>query len=46
MPFKSLAQRRFMYAKYPQLAKEWEQKTTDKNLPEKVNKEDQEDGSK
>lgn len=37
MPFKSLAQARFMFAKHPQMAKEWAAKTTGK-LPERVNK--------
>jgi hypothetical protein len=37
MPFKSEAQRRLMWAKYPQMAKEWESKTPKgKQLPEKV----------
>lgn len=39
MPFKSKAQRRFMYAKHPKLAKEFEEKTSKgKKLPEKVKK--------
>jgi hypothetical protein len=39
MPFKSKAQRKFMYAKHPEMAKEWENKTPkDKKLPEKVKK--------
>lgn len=38
MPFKSEAQRRWMYAKYPKMAAEWEKKTKDKSLPEKVKK--------
>lgn len=38
MPFKSKAQRRFMYAKHPEMAKEWEDKTKKKKLPEKVKK--------
>lgn len=37
MPFKSEAQRRFMWAKHPEMAKEWEAKTT-QPLPEKVKK--------
>jgi hypothetical protein len=37
MPFKSEAQRRLMWAKHPEMAKEWEAKTpTGKQLPEKV----------
>jgi len=41
MPFKSLAQMRLMYAKYPEMAKEWASKTTNiKSLPQKVKKND------
>lgn len=37
MPFKSEAQRRFMYAKHPEMAKRWEKHTSKgKKLPEKV----------
>ena len=36
MPFKSQAQRRFMYATMPTKAKEWEKETPKKKLPEKV----------
>jgi hypothetical protein len=37
MPFKSQAQRKFMYAKKPKLAKEFESKTPKgKKLPKKV----------
>jgi hypothetical protein len=37
MPFKSKAQRRWMYANDPEMAKEWERETPkDKELPEKV----------
>ncbi len=40
MPFKSQAQRRFMYARHPEMAKEWEKKTPKgKKLPGKVKKE-------
>ena len=36
MPFKSKAQRRFLYAKEPEVAKEYESKTPKgKKLPEK-----------
>ncbi len=36
MPFKSKAQERFMFAKHPNMAKEWAAKTPDiKSLPEK-----------
>lgn len=39
MPFQSQAQRRYMYAKHPKLAKEFEGKTPKgKKLPDKVNK--------
>lgn len=39
MPFKSQAQRKFMYAKHPEMAKEWEEKTPKgKKLPKKVKK--------
>ena len=39
MPFKSEAQRKLMYAKHPEMAKEWESKTPkDKKLPKKVAK--------
>ncbi len=37
MPFRSQAQRKFMYAKHPKLAKEFESKTPKgKKLPDKV----------
>ena len=36
MPFKSEAQRRFMYAKHPKIAKRWSKEYgSPKNLPEK-----------
>lgn len=39
MPFKSDAQRRFMYAKHPRIAKRWQKETPKgKDLPEKVKK--------
>lgn len=38
MPFKSQAQRKFMYAKHPEIAEEFEEKTPDKELPEHVAK--------
>lgn len=38
MPFKSDAQRRFMYAQHPSIAKRWAEKTGKKDLPEYVNK--------
>lgn len=37
MPFKSEAQRRFMYAKHPDMAARWEEETpTGKRLPRKL----------
>ncbi len=36
MPFKSDAQRRFMYAKHPRIAARWQKETPNKDLPEKV----------
>ena len=36
MPFVSKAQRRWMYANKPKMAKEWESKTKGKKLPEHV----------
>ena len=39
MPFKSKSQRRFLYAKKPKLAKEFEEKTSKKTkLPERKKK--------
>lgn len=38
MPFKSEAQRKFMYAKHPKIAKKWQKKTGKKKLPKKVRK--------
>ena len=39
MPFKSQAQRKFMYAKHPEMAQEWEEKTPKgKKLPKKAAK--------
>jgi|TARA_R100000479_G_scaffold174270_2_gene122157 hypothetical protein len=38
MPFESQAQRRFMYATDPKMARRFEKKTKNKNLPEKVKK--------
>lgn len=35
MPFKSKAQRRFMHAKHPAIAKRWEKETPPGKLPEK-----------
>jgi hypothetical protein len=36
MPFKSEAQRRFMYARHPKIAARWEEHTEKKRLPKKV----------
>jgi len=33
MPFKSEAQRRWMYSNKPKMAKEWQKETPSKNLP-------------
>lgn len=40
MPFKSTAQRKFMYAKHPDIAAKWEDKygSGGKNLPKHVKK--------
>lgn len=42
MPFKSEAQRRWMYKNKPDMAKRWETETPDKKLPEHVEKEKKE----
>ena len=34
MPFESAAQRRFMYARHPEMAKRWEKETPKGKLPE------------
>lgn len=36
MPFKSEAQRRYMHAAHPEMAKRWEKETKAKDLPEKI----------
>lgn len=37
MPFQSQAQRKFMYAQHPEIAKRWSEKTPNEaSLPEKV----------
>lgn len=47
MPFKSQQQRKFMYAKHPEMAKEWEEKTPKgKALPKKVKKKGAANGKK
>lgn len=38
MPFKSKAQRRWMYANDPKMASRWEKETPKGKLPEKVKK--------
>lgn len=38
MPFRSEKQRRWMHANDPEMAREWEEKTGDKDLPEEVGK--------
>lgn len=38
MPFKSEAQRRFMYAKHPEIAKRWSRETLKKHLTKKKEK--------
>lgn len=38
MPFESEAQRRFMYANHPAMARRWEKHTHGKDLPERVGK--------
>lgn len=35
MPFRSEAQRRFMYARHPKIAERWSKETPDRKLPEK-----------
>ncbi len=38
MPFKSEAQRKWMYANHPEMAKKWEKHTKEKKLPKKLSK--------
>lgn len=38
MPFKSEAQRKWMYATNPKMAERWEKETPQKPLPKKVKK--------
>lgn len=38
MPFKSKAQRRYLYSEHPEMAKRWEAETGNKPLPERVGK--------
>ena len=45
MPFKSEAQRKWMYIHYPSMAKRWEKHTSkNKKLPKKLKKKDKKDG--
>ena len=47
MPFKSVAQRRFMYAKHPEIAKKWSKEYPNQGkLPEKVSKEQVVEGNR
>jgi len=36
MPFKSIAQEKWMYKNYPQMARQWQKETPKGKLPEKV----------
>lgn len=36
MPFRSKAQRRWMYTNKPEMAKKWEAETSDKKLPNRA----------
>lgn len=38
MPFKSEAQRRWMHATHPKMAKRWEAETSPRKLPAKVSR--------
>lgn len=38
MPFKSQAQRSWMYANKPEMAKKWQEHTPSKKLPEKIHR--------
>lgn len=38
MPFKSQAQRAWMYSQHPEMAKKWEKETPTGKLPKKVKK--------
>lgn len=39
MPFKSEAQKKWMYANYPEMAKQWQKETPkEKKLPKRVKK--------
>lgn len=46
MPFKSQAQRAWMYANNPEMAKEWQEHTGKKPLPKKVKKKAKKNGRK
>ena len=43
MPFKSMAQSRYMFAKNSKIAKEFASKTNYSNLPEKIKRKKQKD---
>lgn len=38
MPFKSQAQRKFLYSQHPDIAKRWEAETPKKPLPKRIGK--------
>ncbi len=38
MPFKSEAQRRWMYTNKPKMAKRWEAETSNEKLPDRIKK--------
>lgn len=38
MPYKSMAQNRFMHSQKPEIAKRWDKKYPTKSLPEKLSK--------
>lgn len=46
MPFKSQAQRAWMYANDPKMADRWQRETGKKELPKKINKRKKKNGSK
>lgn len=38
MPFRSQAQRKWMYVNHPEMAKRWEKETPEGKLPERIKK--------
>ncbi len=46
MPFKSQAQRAFMYSQHPDIAKRWEKETPKKKLPKHVKKSKKKENSR